>query len=194
MTGSKKIRLGNPFSKLTAMWADAKKHEDRLMVAFGAVFAFAGTLAAIAGIFSLFGSVGIAVNGARAEGTVTDIKVSSSSTSTGGTSYYPIVSFRARNEQMYTFTPNSSDSELKIGDKVSVLYNSSNPGEARIDSFWNLWGVGLLLLLMGLIFAGAGVGIAGPIRRFMSKDHFDTFTSATVKGKREPREPKKRRR
>lgn len=81
MTESRKIRLGSPFSKLTATWSDAKKNGNRTMVVGGAVFIFARVFLAVAGIFMLFIMVGIVVNGAGAERIVTGIEVRTSTSS-----------------------------------------------------------------------------------------------------------------
>ncbi len=155
--------------------AGAKKSGNLPLVLGGVVFTFIGASVVVIAVFMLFSTVGIIVNGASAEGTITDIEVSTStSTDSDGyitttTSYYPVVSFRARDEQIYTFRSNSSDEDAEVGDKVRVLYKSSNPGDARINSFWHLWGMGLVVFLVGLVFAGVGVLIWGPFRSFMAK-------------------------
>ena len=148
----------------------AKKNENLTLIVGGAVFTLGGAAVAVVGVFMLFSTVGIGVNGASAEGTITDIEISTNTDSDGDTTTgrYPIVRFRANDEQIYTFRSGSSDEDVAVGDKVRVLYNANNPGDARINTFWDLWGLGLVVFLIGLAFAGAGVAILGPFRSSMA--------------------------
>ena len=187
MTESKQASWRNPFAKLASIWADARKHKNGPLVGVGVFLVLVGTLAVVGSAFAFSGTVGLIVNGSGAEGTVVDMEITSRSTKNGTSySYFPIVSFRAKNEQMYTFTSNFTDNKADVGDKVRVLYNSNNPQSARIDSFGHLWGGGILLLVLGLVFGGIGVLIAGPLRSFMQRhDSSGTFTPAGREGKRE---------
>lgn len=187
MTESKQVSWRNPLAKLASIWADARKHKNGPMVLGGVFLILVGALAAVGSAFAFSGTVGLIVNGSGAEGTVTDMETTSRSTKSGASySYYPIVSFRARNEQMYTFTSNFTDNSINMGDRVRVLYNSSNPRSARIDSFGHLWGGGILLLVLGLVFGGVGVVMAGPLRSFIQRHGSSgTITPADIEGKTE---------
>lgn len=52
----------------------------------------------------------------------------------------------------YTFPP-----EFHVGDKVTVLYRSDAPQTARIDSYWQVWGLPSLLGIIGSIELPAGL-------------------------------------
>jgi Protein of unknown function (DUF3592) len=104
----------------------------------------------------------------RAEGTVVGVEVKtsrSSNSSRSTTSTYPVVEFQARNEQRVRFTPNTSMSNPEIGQRVSVLYDPSKPGDATLSGFGNLWLLPIILGSIGLFFAGFAVLILKVLRR-----------------------------
>lgn len=91
----------------------------------------------------------------QAEGIVIDIEKSGSRGSKGGSrySYYPVISFQALDGNIYTFSPESgtnSYGEYLQGDKLTIMYNTENPQSAKIDSFWERWGIQLTFLIVGL--------------------------------------------
>ena len=94
----------------------------------------------------------------QAEGTVIELIPRRSDNST---TYAPKVSFLSASQQPYTFTSSSSSSPAAYsrGEKVSVLYAPNNPSDAKIDSFFSLWGVALIMGILGLSFAAVGGGI-----------------------------------
>ena len=78
----------------------------------------------------------------------------------GTISYSPTFRFRDEvgAEQTVSSSLYASPPEFHIGDTVTVLYSHGNPQSARIDSFWQLWGLpslagfaGSVTFLVGLI-------------------------------------------
>ncbi len=62
------------------------------------------------------------------------------------------ISFKAQDGQEISYPQNGMISGYKIGDEVSVLYDSSNPGNASINTISALWGFPILAFVMGIFF------------------------------------------
>jgi hypothetical protein len=80
--------------------------------------------------------------------------------SDGGGSYYPVIEFRTvRNEAVvFRGSVGSNPPSFRRGEQVRVLYDPTTPEIAKIDSFFQLWFLPLVLGVMGLTFGGAGGG------------------------------------
>jgi hypothetical protein len=107
---------------------------------------FAAVLFA-AGIYQARNVAQLAASGIRSPGEVVRL---ASQSGKGGYTYYPIVRFRTGQNDSIEFRDSigSSPPMYRTGDKVAVLYLSSNPrGSAVIDhgTFWN-WLIPALLL------------------------------------------------
>lgn len=73
------------------------------------------------------------------------------------TSDYPVVQFEAGG-QAIVFTENSSStSGPRVGDQVTVRYNTANPHEAQLDSFGSAWGLPLGFGGIGVLFVAIGI-------------------------------------
>jgi len=125
------------------------------------VFLAAG-LAMLAGSgYSLLHTRAAIARAVPAEGAVVDLI--SRTDSDGDTVYYPRVRFRTRtgDTQEFTGSVGSKPAAFDVGEGVNVLYDPDRPGEARINTFFQLWFLPLLLAGMGIIFAGiGGAGVA----------------------------------
>lgn len=115
---------------------------------FGLVFATIG------GGFSYF-SYTFAQTAIATSGIVTDVSVKRSSSSDGSSSvtYQPTISFTDQNGTSHsaqTFL-SSSSYNYAIGTKVRILYNPSDPSSMRLDSWFALWGFGLIFHSVGLV-------------------------------------------
>jgi hypothetical protein len=94
----------------------------------------------------------------HAPGTVIKLEHSRSSSST---SYYPVVRYRTAAGQEITFRSSfgSNPPSHAVGEAVEVLYNESDPSDARIKSFFALWGGAAIIGSIGAVFALVGGGI-----------------------------------
>lgn len=83
----------------------------------------------------------------RATGTI--IKLDQARDSGNKITFLPIVMFLASNNQIFEFSARvaSSSPAYQIGDSVTVCYHPHRPREARIKSFWEIWGA-----IFGLVF------------------------------------------
>ncbi len=126
-----------------------------LIVLFGLIFA------SIGGGFTYF-SYSFSQIAVSTSGVVTDIEVNWSSSGSGSSSsptYKPTISFFDQNstEQRAQTFLSSSSYNYPIGAKLRILYNPENPSSMRIDSWFALWGFGLIFLVVGLLVMLGGM-------------------------------------
>ncbi|RFA24708.1 hypothetical protein CAI21_20695 [Alkalilimnicola ehrlichii] len=134
---------------------DKLKHVPKLFLAVGLLM-LAGAL--IMGANSLR----LVMTAESAVGTVVELDRRTSQDSDGRTrvSYRPVVRFQGP-EGMVTYRSSNGSNPPRyyVGQRVDMLYNPSNPSNARIDGFFDLWAATLFLALMGAVFTGIG-GVA----------------------------------
>jgi hypothetical protein len=53
----------------------------------------------------------------------------------------------------------SNPPQFKEGQTIDVLYDPENPNKARINKWFNLYFVPMLLGFLGLVFGGIGVAV-----------------------------------
>jgi hypothetical protein len=98
-----------------------------------------------------------------AEGEVIDLARSTSSgsgSSSGGSTYAPVVLFTAANGESYEFTSSASSNppSYRPGDRVRVYYLAEDPYDAEVDGLFSLWGSVLILGILGTVFSAFGIG------------------------------------
>jgi hypothetical protein len=73
-----------------------------------------------------------------------------------GYSYAPVFSFHAADGNEYTVTSNvgSSPPGFSVGESVRVRYDPANPEDARIHTFFQIWGVAIVFAAAGIMFFG----------------------------------------
>ena len=89
---------------------------------------------------------------------------SGSSSSSGGSTYAPVVAFTAANGERYEFTSSASSNppSYRPGDLVRVYYLEQDPYDAEVDGFFSLWGGVLILGILGAVFSAFGFGLLLP--------------------------------
>jgi len=103
----------------------------------------AGVILALVGGWFLFTSLTFYSKGVKVQGTVVRLE---SSQSTDGVTYAPVFSYTVNGKSYEVMSGTTSDPPLhKKGDVVTLLYNPDNPKSARENSFWELWGLPLIL-------------------------------------------------
>jgi len=92
-----------------------------------------------------------------------------SNSDTAQTTYAPVFSFQAADGKTYAVRSNSSSSPpaFAVNDEVTVLYDPNNPQKARIDTFWQVWGVPVLLGAMGAFFFAIAGAFAVALRKLL---------------------------
>lgn len=100
------------------------------------------------------------------------------SRSNDSTVYYPVVAFQDASGRQVEFQANSGTNppSYSRGETVKVLYEPGEPEAARINGFFTLWGVPLILVMLGLLFGFIGFGmvlsglVAGRSKAYLQKN------------------------
>lgn len=127
-----------------------------------AVFSTVGIGMLVASFFVFSNTSSFIGRAVEADGKVTDLERSRSSSSSGsGTTYRPVVEFTTATGKRIEFVSSvgSSPPSHRVGEAVKVLYNPTDPQSARIKSFFHLWFGFLIVFALGLIFAAVGLGM-----------------------------------
>jgi hypothetical protein len=79
----------------------------------------------------------------------------------GGYVYSPIVSFEDQNgiQHIYNSGHASDPPSYEIGEKVELYYNSTEPEDAFLNSFFEKWVIGIALVVVGLVLVPIGTWI-----------------------------------
>lgn len=98
----------------------------------------------------------------QSNGKVIDLVERESTDSDGYRSitYAPVVEYQFGEETFVFESSVSSDPPShKVGQYVNVRYDPKNPNDAKIDSFFSLWFLTIILGLLGVIFTIVGGGL-----------------------------------
>lgn len=128
-------------------------------IVFGS-FAVTGVGLLAGALFSFVQTRDFAARAVEAQGVVTDLARSrSSSRNSGSGSYSPVVAFETARGQRIEFTGSLSTNPpaYRPGERVRVLYLPDDPYAAGIGDFWNQWFLSILLGGMGGVFTAVGV-------------------------------------
>lgn len=111
-------------------------------VAFGALICLT---VSVVNCFQTKGFLGSAI---KANGVISALK---NTHGEHGTSYAPVVRFEDASKITHEVTSRFSSSPpgFSVGEKVEVLYQPSDPDNARINTFWQVWGPTLLSAMIG---------------------------------------------
>lgn len=118
-----------------------------IVTAFPVIFLLVG-----AGI--LAESIIFSAGAVKTQGEV--VQVSTSYGSESGVSYTPTIRYR-RDDGLFMKAEthiSSSSYDYAIGERVDILYSYGNPTEVRINSFFSLYGPGLMFAAFGALFIG----------------------------------------
>lgn len=94
---------------------------------------------------------------------------------TSSTAYYPKIRFTTQSGKEVEFVAKtgSSESDVKIGDKVTILYNPENPRYAYRNEWWDLWFGVVVMTSLGAIFIICGISaiifFPNPVFNFLRK-------------------------
>jgi hypothetical protein len=130
---------------------------------FKYVFAAFGLLALLVGLGSCAHTRSFLARAARTQGTVIRMERVLTNDTTGHSynnySYRPVVRFEYQDQTIvFASQAASNPPSYSEGEIVPVLYLPYDPSNARIDSFFSLYGFAAIALGMGSIFFGIGAG------------------------------------
>ncbi len=93
-------------------------------------------------------------------GTVVEMERSTDPENSGYV-YSPIVSFEDQNGITHTYNSGhaSDPPAYEIGEKVELYYNSTDPEDAFLNSFFEKWAIGIALVIVGLALVPIGIWI-----------------------------------
>ena len=122
------------------------------------VFTLLGIAMLAAALFLYQGTRSFLAEAARTEGTVVNFLQTYAD---HGVTYAPVVHFVNRNNETIVVVSSTATNPPAYakGEKVEVLYFPAKPQEARINSFFSLWGGPVILGAMGAIFCLIGAGV-----------------------------------
>ena len=142
---------------------DAKKSPRKLGCAFVLLPISAIILLGIS-IWYAYSSYMFYSKGIEVRGTV--VRLESSSSSEGGTTYSPVFSYRMDGVQYEYESVNSSNPPThKVGDVETLLVDPNNPGKTRQNSFWELWLLPCILCPVSFLMIILSIGIPLLVRR-----------------------------
>jgi hypothetical protein len=130
---------------------------DKTLYLIGALFVAAGIILGAVSSYFYNATQSFIDRAETVQGEVIELERSRSS-SDPSVVFYPIVRFSPATGQQRTFRSpvGSSPPAYAVGESVSILYDRTNPDDARIDSFWFLWllptitgGIGIVFFLVG---------------------------------------------
>jgi len=119
-------------------------------------------LAMLLGAFSVYQNTQEFLrNALTAGGSVTELVASRPNDSNGSITYSPIVEFQASDGRYYEIESSSGSNPPSYyeGEYVEVLYEEDSPYEAKINSFFSVWGMSVILGALGGVFFLIGFSI-----------------------------------
>lgn len=103
----------------------------------------------------------------KAVGVVTSVVKESDND--GGYTYRPIFTFQTgRNQEVtYRHTVTSSPASWKEGEEATIIYNPDNPKEARLYTYFGVFGTAVVLMAIAMPFLviGGGYFLSGFVLR-----------------------------
>ena len=159
--------LGQEFQ---AQFADAQRQGRKMALLFALIFGGIGVLLLGITAVSALGAARQMSRELEAPGQVVEVvmrRTRDTETNQLQEYYYPVVSFAtADGAQMEVQLGEGSwPAAYGVGDQVTVLYDSSRPREARIQSGAStllLWLLPMITGLVGTVFTAVGVGVGWP--------------------------------
>jgi hypothetical protein len=152
-------------------------HELRFMMRFiknslkigGWIFVIVGAIDLAASLFFYVHARNFVKSASRAEGTITKF-VEEKDSDSDAVIYYPVYTFHDSQGQDHEITSSSGSSlsGYKVGQTVAVLYSPDQPEKAKLDGFFDIWFLTVLLVGSGTFGLLVGSGMLG-VRRLLEK-------------------------
>jgi hypothetical protein len=124
---------------------------------YGRLLIGAGCVCFVVAVGATFFSWNFIRTARKTTGTVIEMREQTDKES-GGKSYAPIFSFKdtAQREHRIESSFYAYPPLHRVGDTVPVLYQADAPDNARIDGFWDQWGVTALAGIFGVLLTVIG--------------------------------------
>ncbi len=120
----------------------------------GRISVIIGFCLMLAGGYTYLQARNFITSAVRAQGTVVQLVERSGGK---GRTFCPVFSFvdTAGKEHKIYSNWGSKPPRFNVGEKVTVLYNPRSPEDARLDTFFELWGLPTILSIIGAVHTGA---------------------------------------
>jgi len=145
------------------MTSGARKPVLRLV---GRVFLTVAVVSLLISAFTCFRTRSFLATAARAPGVITQLRVH---TSNDSRTYHPVFVFNDSNGNQHEVesSTGSNPSRHTVGEHVNVLYQIPHPDEAKMDGFFELWGISVIMGGVGALdlLLGAGLLVAARLIR-----------------------------
>lgn len=122
------------------------------MSGFGLIFLLVGVAGLVGGFFAMVRTRGFLASAREAQAEVVGLQ------QRVGTerqiSYFPVLRYRTQQGAVKEIVSSvgSNPPRYKEGDSVAILYDPAKPESVRIHSFFNVWGMPLILGGVGVLF------------------------------------------
>ena len=127
-------------------------------------FAVIAAVAGVTGVFVLWSAADLYTGGVRADGRVQEIQRTAERAS-----YVPVVRFTTREDREIEFHGHGgSGTSFASGERVTVIYDPTNPIRARIVSFADIWLSPVVPFAVAVVFGGV-VFLSRRVRQAKSK-------------------------
>jgi hypothetical protein len=145
---------------------------DRTIYLICAVFLAVGIALSGVAIYFIRDTQSFVDRAVMVRGEVIDLELTRGSPGSGA--YRPVIKYTTSSGEQRTFRSlsGSSPPSYRVGEAVDVLYDRTNPPDARIASFWSLWLIQIIAGGVGAVFAliGGGVIAAGRMMARRARD------------------------
>jgi hypothetical protein len=147
------------------MWSGSRK----VVKVVGWSFGVLSIIFLVVSFFTFLGTRRFVNSAARAEGTVVKLVERHDN---GGTTFRPVFVFRDSNDCEHEIfsTVGTYPPTHKVGEKVSVLYDSEKPQNAALDGFFDLWLLPLVFGLIGVVQMIGSVVCLLVVPKFLGKN------------------------
>jgi hypothetical protein len=124
-----------------------------MRIARMAMFVIGPIFLLVAAILAL-GTRSFLQHATRARATITALELRTDPEDQTVSYYYPRFVFTTPDGRPFSISSNTGTNPpaFKLGQRVDVLYDPANPGDARIDTAVQLWLVPMVLSFIGLVF------------------------------------------
>jgi hypothetical protein len=104
-------------------------------------------------LYSYLSTSSFLKNAKTAEGTVVKL-LPVEDAENNSITYKPVFEFKDQNGKSYVVESGTSSDPpaFKKGEKVEIFYDPASPGNAKINSFFSLWGITLIFGAVGVFF------------------------------------------
>ncbi len=133
------------------------------------IYNILGLICLPSAFYSIYSIRNFLATSLKAEGEIVEIVVTYS-IGKGRYTYSPKVSFVDQSGKQVTFVSDASrgfHSQFDIGEKVPILYDPSTPEHAKINKFFDIWLVTIILSFTGFMFTF--LGITGILLKYRKK-------------------------